>query len=820
MPDTQRPSEWIEKSEMFDFGTITGQDNLSVTQIDLTDPVINYDIVDFINNTYPGNARPYINGMLKRDGQRDFFYLSANSSKTGKLQFKQSVDDIQAGYTISMALSGEKQGIATASAPVATYTSSDPNVPGGLNRDYVHWVEPVIDNMRVPPRGNLEWLEAEKQLIKQSYAATGHNAYAYTPNLHPEYDTEIPHDNQLDIQSGPGVTVLKEGDGIFTTRLLKVDRSFEAYHGGSHWGSVLGKGHLGHVFTDQNRNQPGVKEYYRALRTTSLLESLAKHWESGTWHYAGRPSGPVAFSRYPVRMMHFINGLGEFERVYEADGVTPDVQATFFAQQLAMQHGYQGSADRTREKYGAADLNLPTLMYGPHYTMSLSVKLGPHIEAGEYVPICFIDRIDAQYHNMINDSLSEANQERINFKTDIRQRLAKSTGTSPNATDYWKHASQYYTLTTNHLHPDKRPIKDLVIYIGKPFGGNAFGGEYEMVIYASGVEWHYNTGARRRRGSEYRTYTGCESPKITRVPIDRPGRSDLFDPGEWNPLFFHFSANQMISDTKVYWSSYSPRGWYSYSRHATVGGVCVGAYGPGILDFVPGNYDNTDLVMGNYARHDRQGYGYSTNTSGSHDHHMMYKATFLAPSGKIEGLANINLHTYRDNWKVPLASGQEDDRRNITYFPQRTIGYEAIGAGSEITDTGSNWQDVDFIIDRSLETTTAAFGLGEENALVIETKLPPPRIREQLDPESVVKQLVVEVRGVEKQYMNPALILKYGVWDYTDPDNPVQVSRIVNVTPDALGVKHSNLVIVADLEGESLTYQDLNNCRLKIWADG
>jgi len=103
---------------------------------------------------------------------------------------------------------------------------------------------------------------------------------------------------------------------------------------------------------------------------------------------------------------------------------------------------------------------------------------------------------------------------------------------------------------------------------------------------------------------------------------------------------------------------------------------------------------------------------------------------------------------------------------------------------------------------------------------VIETKLPPPGIREQLDPESVVKQLVVEVRGVEKKYMNPALTLKYGVWDYVDPDNPVQVSKIVKVSPNALGVKHSNLVIVADLEGESLTYQDLNTCRLKIWADG
>jgi hypothetical protein len=196
-------------------------------------------------------------------------------------------------------------------------------------------------------------------------------------------------------------------------------------------------------------------------------------------------------------------------------------------------------------------------------------------------------------------------------------------------------------------------------------------------------------------------------------------------------------------------------------------------------------------------------------------------ATFLAVPNKVEGVTNINFETYRDNYKVPEQAGDEDDRTNITYFPQRTTDYELIGFGSELFNTGQEtWQDVDFIVDSSLDTSASSFGLGEEHVLEIASKPAPASIDSKLTPESVVKQIVIEVRGITKKYMNPGLKLKYSLWNYKDAQNPVQLSQEVQVRADGVNQKDSTLKLKVDLDGQDMTYDTLNHCRLRIWSDG
>jgi hypothetical protein len=238
------------------------------------------------------------------------------------------------------------------------------------------------------------------------------------------------------------------------------------------------------------------------------------------------------------------------------------------------------------------------------------------------------------------------------------------------------------------------------------------------------------------------------------------------------------------------------------------------------MDFQPGSLDYTDLVTAT-AQRSFSSASSVIQFSGNATWSDSYMATFLAVPNKVEGVANVNLETYRDNYRVPTSSGNEADRVNITYFPQRTTDYELIGIGSELTNTGQQtWQDIDFIVDTSLETAASSFGLGEEHVLEIASKPAPVSIDSQLTPESVVKTIMIEVRGISKKYMNPGLRLKYSLWSYKDPANPVQLSREVHVRPDGISPKDSNLQLNMDLEGQDITYDTLDHCRLRIWSDG
>ena len=135
-------------------------------------------------------------------------------------------------------------------------------------------------------------------------------------------------------------------------------------------------------------------------------------------------------------------------------------------------------------------------------------------------------------------------------------------------------------------------------------------------------------------------------------------------------------------------------------------------------------------------------------------------------------------------------------------------------------NTSDAWEQSDMLIDGDLDTQSAVFGLGEENAIEFKMKQAPGRIADQLDSDTVVKEIVVEVRNVSKKYMNPAIRLSYSLWNHENALVPYQVSEQVNVTPDPRGSKDSMLVVVSNLAGAHLTYNDLINCRLRIWVDG
>lgn len=776
MADTQKPANWLNMTEMFDFGTVTGQNDPTTTQIDLSDPTVNLSIADYANNTYPGRARVFANGMIKKDTELGVFYLTGDTTKNNYLTFTQSADDVSAGTLVSMPLEGEQ------------LTYSRPPTPS---------------NLRVRPSESDDNLELEKQAIEQAYAQHGHNSYAYSPHQHPDYSS-IPEEHKLDIGDGPGVVPLKQGDGIFTTRM------FDLIH-------------------EYSKSQPArgyLQQFTGGLTREQAREASNQY---GYWWYGYRSNNGTTQTNLP--RIDSLNGSESFLPVYESDGVTLDRQATFFAQQQHWKNarlGYINSIKNT---------NYPTGMRGMHYTMSMSVKLGDAIQAGEYVPVCFIDRIDGIYRRIMNNNLDDyagANEDLQQRVADLKTRVAQSTGTDENDADYWKHLCQYFTLTSNHLHTDRRSVKDLVMYIGKPHGGNALGGQYEFVVWASGSDIYFPYSGYRwigrgfgRRGQRYSaTANKSNVPRMIKIPVD--DRSNTFDPGSWNPLFFHFVSNEHTYDMVAGYSLRLKPGHFRHEYMST-GGVAVGAFGPGIMDFEPGFFDRSDLGTASsrrnhYARNPWPyggGYVNAGNFRGSRLNEDMYMVTTLAPAGKITGVANVNMHVFRDNWQVPTSAGQEDDQRNVTYFPQRTTGYEAIGFGSDLENTGqASWQDVDFIVDSSLETAAAAFGLGEEHVLEIKTKAAPGHIHSQLNDDSIVKELVVEVRGVEKKYLNPGLRLKYGLWDYTDPETPVQVSKIVSVSPERIGEKNSSLSIVADLQGEKITYKQLNSCRLRVWADG
>lgn len=521
-----------------------------------------------------------------------------------------------------------------------------------------------------------------------------------------------------------------------------------------------------------------------------------------------------------VLHLNTINGYST-NVIKKSDGVTTDPIRTFYNQQNARptiptSYGmhWMGNKNQTHRNY----------MLGVHHALSMSIKLGSNIQAGEFVPVVMIDRPTWGRSVMTGWNNDKQNS---NGWRDIRKRITAMTGTDHDSADWYKHALQYHFLTSDSLHRTKRNIKHLVIYIGKPINGNSLGGQYEMIIWAAGLQEDQNRkwGLRNFVNPKHnRTFPN----RCFRIPVDDPS-DNTYDPSQWTPLFFHdvgsVGHNYQVGSGFGY-----SNGTYGERSFRTAGGMVLAAYGTGILDLSPNTYMYTELnsdLAYRSSHHIRNwnaqypsrlnvsqapNLGWGTDAGG-------YYMTFLAVPGKVDGVANINKHVYYANWQVPENSGDEENIRNLTYFPQRTVQYEAIGTACEIVNESGNWEDVDFVIDTNTSTATTAFATGVNNKLEIKTKPAPDKIHSKLSGGSIVKYIEIEIRNISKKYMNPGLRFLYSLWNYTDPLNPVQVTKNVTVRP-ASKAEDSRQIASVDLAGQNITYDDLNNCRLRIWVDG
>ena len=534
MADTQKPIiNSFNLSENFDFGTITNQQDAGVSEVDLNDAQINYNVVDYINTTYDGRGRAYLSGKLKKDPSDGFYYLCGDTTKNGNLTFTQSIDSISAGKTLTMHLSGETRSSSdnyvdhlSNSGMIRPGVRSNANGNANAGRAY----PPGPSDSSVTFQGlkldTSAEVTADSEIagIQAGYATHGHNSYAYMPHLHPDYSLET--ENQFDFGSAGFVTPLTSGTGIYTTRLM-----------------------------DFNYINYGL--------------------DGNTYGDGGKATNN----------MNAIDGASSLI-VYESDGVTIDTMATYFAQQKSQKN--------------------MNVMKGEHTAMTLAIKLGSDMQTGEYTPFCFVDRVHGA------SAIMKGVFDQTSFWKSIRNMLSESTGVEYNDTDYWRHYLQYFTLTTNHFQKHQRMVKDMVIYIGKPAGGNELGGTYEIVYFASGADiYHKLAEAPSNNNKDVYINSIATFQKLIRVPID--DGSGEFDASTWNPFFLHTIASHRHVD---YYGN--PRGYRSITAHnagrtyyRSTGGQMVSALGPGILDFVPGALNRTDICVDTAASLAFVGMGYA-----------------------------------------------------------------------------------------------------------------------------------------------------------------------------------------------------------------
>jgi len=729
MSDTQNPSWWLNTSEGFDFSTVTDQTANNSPDVNLSDSQTNYDIVDYINATHPGRARSFLNGIIRQDSTDGFFYLTGNSAYTDPITFTQSKDDLDAGHTISMPLSG-----GLTDENVTTY---------------------MLDAKAINPRGDSTLRVNETEAILQGYSDHGHNSYAYMPNLH----VDTPDDHWA---SGEYISPITQGTGIYTTRMM---------------------------------------DHYQWTHSAND----ARLWVDSA----------------------ALNGRS-YVPAYKSDGITIDEVQTFFNQQKipGFRRSYKGHVGN----FYTGNVNFTNMhivsnkyaMQGFHHALSMSVKLGSNIAAGEFVPVVMIDR--PTWGRSLLGEWNDTKQDNVNWR-DARKRLSAMTGSDHDSDDWFKHAVQYHFLTSDSFHMNKRNIKHAIIYIGKPINGNSLGGQYEMRIWHAGFQdklegtWY----SRKRR-----TWNTTYDPRLQKIPID--DQSGNWDPSAWTPLFYHAVGSSGHTRTVASFKMGMCRGftgcWPSARLTRSNYGMALAAFGPGVLDLTPSNLTDTEMHStigssgysrsGWYNAFGRQmlgGYGWGVRSNG-------YYLTFLTVPDKVEGIANPNMHMYGDRFQVPENSGDEDNQRNMTYFPQRTVQYEVIGTGSEIVNESQNWEDVDFVIDKNTSTSALAFALGIENDIQVKTKPANEKIHAQLSPGSVVKYLEIELRNIAKKYMNPGLRLIYSLWSYKDPLNPVRLTKDVSIRPKGAAPEDSRLIVSLDLAGQNITYDILNNSRLRIWVEG
>lgn len=522
--------------------------------------------------------------------------------------------------------------------------------------------------------------------------------------------------------------------------------------------------------------------------------------------------------------MSRIDGAGN-NKVMKADGVTVDPIATFYNQQSSISSGSSWHTDPDKPEH--------YFMSGMHFALSMSVKLGSGIAEGEFVPVVMIDR--PSWGRAIPGQEWTQDREDSSRWRDIRKRVAAMTGTEPDNNDWWKHMTQYHFLTSDALHQHKRNIKHMVIYIGKPIGGNQHGGVYEMVVWLAGLQevtQSHGTGDRIHNntpGGINNPTNTSHLPKCYRVPVDHPDHND-FDPSAWNPLFYH-SVGSNAHSYKVGQSTWLNGHYHGETSYRTGAGMGLAAFGPGVMDLAPGNLNMTELhsdlsrresyqIYNDTTKHPVTSYESQAPNLGWGFRQGGYYMTFLAIPGKIQGVANINQHVYDDAFQVPEQSGDESNKKNLTYFPQHTVQYETIGAGCEIVSSSDGWKDVDFILDGDLTTHATATKLGSDNDIQIKLKPAAGALASQITGSSVLKQLNITIRGVTKRYMNPGLKFNYSLWNYLDPDNPQQVSPVGVIQPQGTSGDDDTMALRLNMNGNPITYDDLNNCRLRIWISG
>lgn len=710
MSDIQNPANFINTSHGFDFSTLTGQTPTNSPDVDLSDKSINLGIVDYLNTTTSGSYRPFLNGKISQDPDEGFYYLTGNPDLTGTMTFTQSQDDIDAGRSITMPLSG------------------------GLTDENQAFL--TIDGKAHRPRNSTSYRTQEAAAITQAFSDHGHNSYAYRPYLHPDHDeTGLWKTNEF-------IEPLTQGAGVYTTRML--DLKSHNFPGGN-GRSVINAGYL--------------------------------------------------------------NGLSS-NKQYKTDGITVDRIKTFYAQQSR-----KFSWNKYQAKHGRSISNR-TAMYGNHYALSMAIKLGSDIQEGEYVPFLMISRLGA---GVVARSFTGADA----AQRDIEKRISACTGSEYESDDWYKHMIQYHFLTADSMTNTKRNIKQTVMYIGKPVGGNTLGGQYEWIVWNAGFqEFHSRIVVGPQKFSSNTSF----QPSMNRIPIDDATGS--FDASTWQPFFYHVVGSsshttQRGRKTTAYIGySYRPPSILYRSMMA----MSMGAFGPGIQDLEPLNVPYSEMYscVGHSAT---GGYGrkFSWSKQQAHDHRYGasagYYLSFITVPGKVEGIANINTHTYNDYFYVPDQPGEENDQRSLTYFPQRTVQYEAIGAGCEI-DATQSWESADMLLDGNLETSTSGFAVGEDNYIEIKTKRAPSGIDSELEDDSLMKYMELEVRNASKKYMNPALKFKYSLWNYENELNPYQVTEETSIAPIGREPENSRLVFNVDMTDNNITYGDLNNMRLRLWVDG
>lgn len=718
MSDIQNPTKFIHTSQGFDFSTLTGQTPTNSPVIDLNDTAVNLQIVDYLNSTGDGSGRAFLNGKIAQDPDEGFFYLTGNPDLTDTMTFTQPQDDLDAGKTISMPLTGDST--------------------AGYSTRY------DIQNKVIKPRGSGSYKTQEADSIIQSFADHGHNSYAYRPYLHPE------HADYGHFASGEFIEPLTQGTGVYTTRML--DQWAHSIHGQS-----------------------------------------------------GRRN--ITYGNLDGRST---------DKVYKADGVTIDEIATFYAQQNK-KFGFSGSAANTDRS-----LTNRQAMYGQHYAFSMAIKLGSEIQTGEFVPFMMISR-NGWSKWARTRAISDEN--RVGFAT----RLCGSTGTDINDADWYKHMIQYHFLTSDPMIDTKRNIKQCVMYVGKPIGGNVLGGQYEWVIWNAGYQDYMN---RKFYISKQKSWNTTYTPTVERIPID--DSTGTFDASTWQPFFYHSVSSSSHTFMRNRYKIGLCKGftgcWPYNTLWSSRMGMSMGAYSTGIQDLSPTNLLNTELYsgtghsgMGGWKRHYNRNtiYGQQLN----HDYmgwganNGGYYVSFLTVPGKVQGIANINTQTFADNFHVPESAGDEDNRRSLTYFPERTVQYEAVGSNSEIANPSNSWEDIDFVLDGNMGTTTSGYAVGEENYIEIKTKRAPQDIDNQLNDSSVMKYMEIEVRNVAKKYMNPALKFKYSLWNYENELNPYRITSDIVLSPKGSAPENSKLVFNVNLADTYVTYADLNNARLRIWVE-